>query len=78
MKLPGWQSLREKALEKLGANEDTVNRLLFRTRTEVDPLEIEFFRGFRQGVMYVLDGLPAGVEPEIKRVLARQEKEGTS
>lgn len=74
----GWKALREEALNKLRANEDTVSRLIFRTRSEIDPLEIEFFRGFRQGVMYVIDGIPTGVEPEIKRILAQLEKEGKS
>jgi len=31
-------------------------------------LEIEYFRGFRQGVMYVLDGLPNGADSEIKLI----------
>lgn len=34
----------------------------------MDPLEVEYFRGFRQGVMYVLDGLPNGAKSEVQRI----------
>lgn len=65
----GWNTFRERALEKLAKNEASVTRLLFRTRTEVDPIEVEFFRGFRQGVMFLLDGLPNTIRAEYERAL---------
>lgn len=64
-----WKALREEALKKVASQEKTLNSLLFRTRTPVDPIEIEYFRGFRQGVMYVLDGLPNAIKAEFERGL---------
>ncbi len=54
--------------------EDSIDRLLFRTRTPVDPIEIEYFRGFRQGVMYVLDGLPNEITAQFERELAKDKE----
>jgi len=64
-----WKVFREEALKKVVSHEDSLNRLLFRTRTPVDPVEVEYFRGFRQGVMYVLDGLPNAIKAEFERGL---------
>ena len=54
--------------------EASIDRLLFRTRTVVDPIEIEYFRGFRQGVMYVLEGLPNEITAQFKRELAKDKE----
>ncbi|HSG26920.1 MAG TPA: hypothetical protein VLA34_00470, partial [Candidatus Krumholzibacterium sp.] len=59
---------------KLVRMEDSIDRLLFRTRTPVDPIEIEYFRGFRQGVMYVLDGLPNEITAQFERELAKDKE----
>lgn len=69
---PGFADYREQALQKLQANEASIIRLLFRTRTEVDASEIEYFRGFRQGVMYMLDGLPNQLRAEYERLLKKE------
>lgn len=69
----GFKALREEALKKLAANEDSINRLLFRTRTPVDPIEVEYFRGFRQGVMFVLDALPNQIKAEFDKALKESE-----
>ena len=73
--LPHWQRLKEETQKKLEKNEDTVVRLLFKTRSPVDPLEIEYFRGFRQGVMYVLEGLPNQARDEYKKLIEGTNKE---
>lgn len=54
--------------------EASIDRLLFRTRTVVDPIEIEYFRGFRQGVMYVLEGLPNEITAQFERELAKDKE----
>lgn len=71
-----WKVLREAALTKVRRHEDSVNRLLFRTRTPVDPIEIEYDRGFRQGVVYVLDGLPNAMKAEFERRLSDPKEVG--
>jgi len=73
--LPHWQRLKDEAQKKLERNEDTVYRLLFKTRSPVDPLEIEYFRGFRQGVMYVLEGLPNQARDVYKKLIEGTNKE---
>ena len=70
-RIPHWERLKEEALKKVEAHERSVSNVLFRTRSPVDPLEIEFARGFRQGVMYVLDGLPNSA---IRELLLRIEQ----
>jgi len=70
----GFKALREEANAKLVRMEKSISRLLFLTRTEVDPIEIEYFRGFRQGVKYVLDGLPGEVKAEFERELAKSKE----
>lgn len=67
-----WKVFREEALKKVVSHEASLNRLIFRTRTEVDPVEVEYFRGFRQGVMYVLDGLPNELRAEFERGLKKE------
>ncbi len=74
IQLPHWQRFREEASKKLEKHESEVSRLVFKSRTPVDPIEIEYFRGFRQGVMYVLDGLPNEAAKELERKL-KQMKE---
>lgn len=64
-----WKALREEALKKVVSHERSLTSLLFKTRTPVDPIEVEYFRGFRQGVMYVLDGLPNAIKAEFERGL---------
>lgn len=71
---PAWKVFREEALKKVVSHEESLNRLLFRTRTEVNPVEVEYFRGFRQGVMYVLDGLPNAMRSEFERLLKESGK----
>ena len=73
--LPHWQRLKDEAQKKLERNEDTVYRLLFKTRSPVDPLEIEYFRGFRQGVTYVLEALPYEALQELKKLNEDTNKE---
>lgn len=63
----GWKILREAALAKVARHEESVKRLLFRSRTPIDPVDIEYDRGFRQGVMFVLDGLPNAMAAEFAR-----------
>jgi hypothetical protein len=65
----GWKVLRDAALAKVARHEDSVIRLLFRSSTPLDPVKIEYDRGFRQGVMFVLDGLPNAMQAEFKRRL---------
>lgn len=72
--MPGWQKLCSEADKKLSSNEDAITRLIFRTRTEVDPIELEYFRGFRQGVKYVLDGLPNTIKKEFQQELDKQKE----
>lgn len=72
----GWKVLREEALKKVDKHEESVMRLLFRTRTAVDPIEVEYDRGFRQGVMFVLDGLPNTLQAEFQRRLKNPEERG--
>ena len=67
-----WKALREEALKKVASHEASLNRLIFRTRTEINPVEVEYFRGFRQGVMYVLDGLPNEIRDEFERGLKKE------
>lgn len=73
--LPMWEGLKGEAEKKLLRNEESVSKLVFRTRTPVDPVEVEYFRGFRQGVKYVLEGLPNEIQAEFKRFLAEKESE---
>lgn len=77
--LPHWEKLREAATTRLERIEASQARLLFKTRSKLDPQEvieeIEFYRGFRQGVMFVLDGLPNTAERELKELLNDNEKE---
>lgn len=70
---PGWEDLTKVAKEKLRGNEDSVSRKIFRTRVDIDLREIEYYRGFRQGVMYMLDGLPHQLRAEYER--ARKESD---
>lgn len=72
----GWRVLREAALAKVARHEESVKRLLFRTRTPIDPAEIEYDRGFQQGVMYVLDGLPNAMQAEFARRLKEEVTSG--
>lgn len=72
----GWRVLREEALAKVARHEESVKRLLFRTRTPVDPVEIEYDRGFQQGVMFVLDGLPNAMRTEFQRRLTDPKESG--
>lgn len=71
-----WRVLREEALKKVTKHEESVQRLLFRTRTPVDPIEVEYDRGFYQGVMYVLDGLPNTMKAEFQRRLSDPKERG--
>lgn len=71
----GWQLFKEEALEQLERKQDTINRLVHTTRSPIDPIEIEYFRGFRQGVKYVLEGLPNELVAALPRLLAEIDKE---
>lgn len=66
----GFHALCQEADNKLNKMQDSITRLLFRTRTAVDPIEIEYFRGFRQGVKYVTSILPEEAKAEFERELA--------
>lgn len=44
-----------------------MTRLIFRTRSPVPEAEIEYARGFYQGVMFVLEGLPNTIKAEFER-----------
>ena len=55
--------------------EKALSRMIFYTRAEVDPIEVEYFRGFRQGVKYILDGLPGEIQAEFKRELAKTKEQ---
>ena len=72
---PQWQNLKDEANKRLERYEGSISRLLFKTRSEVDPTEIEFYRGFRQGVFYVLEGLPNEILAELKRSNEETQKE---
>lgn len=73
--LPHWERLRDVAIRRLERFEGSISRVLFKSRSEVDPLEIEFYRGFRQGVFYVLDGLPNTAIDQLKKLADDNEKE---
>lgn len=70
----GFHALQQEAENKLGKMEQSINSLLYRTRTPIDPIEVEYFRGFRQGVKYVIDALPKEIQAEFKRELAQQKE----
>lgn len=72
VELPHWQRLKDEANKKLERMEATMARALFRSRSEPDLAEIEYARGFRQGVTYVLEGLPNTILAELKQL---EEKE---
>lgn len=75
--LAHWPRLRAAVLDKLARHEESVSKVVFKTRTPVDPIEIEYARGFRQGVMYVLEGLPNQAKLELARRLAETERGDT-
>ena len=70
----GFELLKKEALKKVEKNEESVSRLVFRTRAELPMEEIEYSRGFRQGVMYVIHGLPNEIKAEFKRKLKEGEQ----
>lgn len=72
--LPHWERLRGEAISKIERNEASVSKVVFRSRTPIDPIEIEYSRGFRQGVMYVIDALPRQAKAELIRRLAATEE----
>lgn len=72
--LPHWERLRGEALGKVERNETSVSKIIFRSRSSIDPIEIEYSRGFRQGVMYVIDALPRQAKAELTRRLAATEE----
>jgi hypothetical protein len=72
--LPHWQRLKDEANKHLERFERSLSRALFRSRSEPDLAEIEYARGFRQGVTYVLEGLPNTILEEWKTLNA-EEKE---
>lgn len=76
--LEGFKALREEALRKVDRNESSVARLIFRSRADINPVEIEYSRGFRQGVMYVIDGLPNEIIKEFHRELHKLAEEADS
>ena len=68
----GFALLKAEAMKKIAAVEDSLTRLLFRTATEVDPLRVEYDRGFRQGVLYALEALPNELAAELRRTLKKE------
>jgi hypothetical protein len=67
----GFAALVQEADNKINKMEGSLTRLLFRTRTPMDPIEVEYFRGFRQGVLYVTSILPEEAKGEFIRALAK-------
>lgn len=66
-----FELLKGEALKKLERVERSLTRLLFTTAVEVDPKRVEYDRGFRQGVMYVIEGLPNEIAAEFRRELGK-------
>lgn len=71
----GWALFKAEAYEQLGLKEAIIDRLIHKSRAPVDPIEIEYFRGFRQGVIYVLDALPHELVAALPRLLEQLDKE---
>lgn len=69
---PSFELLKEEALRKVERNEDSVRRLIFKTMSPVDPLQIQYDRGFSQGVHYALEALPHEILAEFKRGLSKE------
>lgn len=67
-----FELLKDEAFKKLERVENSLTKLLFRTSTEIDPLKIEYDRGFRQGVIYALEGLPNEIAAEWQRLLKQE------
>lgn len=75
--LPHWERLKEEGRRKIVRVESSMTRLLFTSSAEIDPKRVEYDRGFRQGIMYILEGLPNEVALEWNAFLkaAQTEKE---
>lgn len=72
--MPGWAKLQDEAEKKIASHRKMWTGLIFRSRTELDPLEIEYYRGFEQGVEWILQGLPAAVKRELQEELSKQKE----
>ena len=66
----GFAALIQECDNKIAKMQGSITRLLFRTRTPLDPIEIEYFRGFRQGVLYATSILPEEAKAEFLAELA--------
>ena len=74
-----WQLYKAEALEQLDRKQQSINRVIHLTRSPVDPIEVEYYRGFRQGVMYALEGLPNElIDHALPKLLAEIAKESDS
>lgn len=65
----GFALLKEQARIKIASVESSLTKLIFRTSTQVDPLRVEYDRGFRQGVIYALEALPNEIVAEFTKKL---------
>lgn len=73
--MPRWATFRDEAEAKLEKHENVINHVVHKTRDPVDPLEIEYFRGFRQGVKYLLYAMPAAARAELDRLNQAEESD---
>ena len=60
----GFALLREAAKTRVERTQNSLMRLIFKTGTEIDPLRVEYDRGFSQGVAFALEGLPNEIYAE--------------
>ena len=74
----GFALLREAVLERIAKHEAAFTRLVFRTAEAIDPERVAFDRGFRQGLMFAIEGLPNEIYAEWKRTLKEREEEADS
>ena len=72
---PQWKVLVQEAEKKLRRFENTLSYQLFKSRSPVDVAEVEYYRGFRKGVMYVLEDLPNTVQVQLAKKLAELDAE---
>jgi len=74
-KLRSFQLLQNEALKAKERHFATLAKMLMKTRKPVPELEIEYDRGFWNGVEWALEKLPNGVTKEFERLLEQNEKE---
>lgn len=72
---PGWEALKEFADQKIARVEKSLTRLLFTSAAPVDPLRVEYDRGFRQGVKWILEAAPVEAQVAYKKAIAEKDGE---